>query len=73
MIKSVISKHQHMKMWADMKTTSLLKYKNIRGLFQMPGMGVSILSDGVGKPFSVRPATDDDLLFQSVYLKLKVI
>ena len=27
-----------------------------------PEMGVSILSDGVGKPFSVRPAADDDLL-----------
>ena len=39
----------------------------------MPRMGVSILSDGIGKPFSVRPAADDDLLFQSVYLKLKVI
>ena len=25
-------------------------------------MGVSILSDGVGKPFFVRPAADDDLL-----------
>ena len=25
-------------------------------------MGVSIFSDGVGKPFSVRPAADDDLL-----------
>ena len=23
-------------------------------------IGVSILSDGVGKPFSVRPAADDD-------------
>ena len=26
-------------------------------------MGVSILSDKVGKPFSVRPAADDDLKF----------
>ena len=25
-------------------------------------MGVSILSDMVGKPFSVRPAADDDLM-----------
>ena len=25
-------------------------------------MGVSILSDGVGKSFSVRPAADDDLM-----------
>ena len=25
----------------------------------MPEMGVSILCDGVGKPFSVRPAADD--------------
>ena len=25
-------------------------------------MGVSILSDGVGKPFSVRPAANDDIL-----------
>ena len=24
-------------------------------------MGVSIISDGVGKPFSVRPAADDDV------------
>ena len=29
-------------------------------------MGVSILSNGVGKPFSVRPTADDDLLCQSV-------
>ena len=27
-----------------------------------PEMGVSILSDGVGKPLSVLPAADDDLL-----------
>ena len=26
----------------------------------MPEMGVSIPSDGVGKPFTVRPTTDDD-------------
>ena len=30
-----------------------------------PEMGVSILSDGVGKPFSVRPAAGDDLLCQN--------
>ena len=29
---------------------------------EMPEMGISILSDGVGKPFSLRPAADDDLL-----------
>ena len=28
---------------------------------EMSEMPVSILSDGVGKPFSVRPAADDDL------------
>ena len=28
----------------------------------MPEIGLSILSDGVGKPFSVRPAADDDLI-----------
>ena len=27
-----------------------------------PEMGVSILSDGMGKLFSVRPPADDDLL-----------
>ena len=27
-------------------------------------MGVSILSDRVGKPFSVHPAADDDLYLQ---------
>ena len=30
---------------------------------ETPEMGVSILSDGVGKPFSVHPAADDDLIF----------
>ena len=29
---------------------------------ETPEMRVSILSDGVGKPFSVRPTADDDLL-----------
>ena len=29
---------------------------------ETPEMSVSILSDGVGKPLSVRPAADDDLL-----------
>ena len=29
---------------------------------ETPEMGVSILSDGVGKPFLVRPAAHDDLL-----------
>ena len=29
---------------------------------ETPVMGVSVLSDRVGKPFSVRPAADDDLL-----------
>ena len=29
-------------------------------------MGVSILSDGVGKPFPVRPAADDDLTFNRI-------
>ena len=31
------------------------------------GMGVSILSDGVGKPFSVRPAVYDELLCRDVW------
>ena len=30
-------------------------------LIHTSDMGVSILIDGVGKPFSVRPAADDDL------------
>ena len=30
-------------------------------------MGVSILSDGVGKSFSVRLAADDDLLCQNAW------
>ena len=29
-------------------------------------MGVSILSDGMGKPFSVRPAADNDFLCGTV-------
>ena len=29
---------------------------------ETPEMDVSILSDGVGKPFFMRPAADDDLL-----------
>ena len=32
---------------------------------ETPEMGVSILSDGVNKPFSVRPVTDDDLLYRN--------
>ena len=32
---------------------------------EMPEMGISILSDRVGKPFSVRPAVDDDILCQN--------
>ena len=32
---------------------------------ETPQMGVSILSDGVGKPFSVCPVADDDLLWKS--------
>ena len=36
---------------------------------QTPEMGVSILSDGVGQSFSVRPAADDDLLFLHVLAK----
>ena len=31
-------------------------------------MGVSILSDGVGKPFSVRPAADDFPIFLHLIL-----
>ena len=27
---------------------------------ETPEMGASMLSDGVGKPFSVRPAADDE-------------
>ena len=34
----------------------------------MSEMPVSILSDGVGKPFSVRPAADDDLKYKSIFL-----
>ena len=34
----------------------------------MPEMGVSILSDGVGKPFLVGPAADDDLIYHINYL-----
>ena len=34
---------------------------------ETPEMGVSILSDGVSKPFSVRPAADDDLLCRSAW------
>ena len=30
-------------------------------------MGVSILIDGVGKPFSVRPAAYDELLCRNVW------
>ena len=30
-------------------------------------MGVSILSDGAGKPFSVRPAADDDLIWNDKF------
>ena len=30
---------------------------------ETPEMGITILSDGVGKPFSVRPAADDDLIY----------
>ena len=33
----------------------------------MSEMPVSILSDGVGKPFSVRPAADDDLKYKSIF------
>ena len=32
---------------------------------ETPEMGISILSDRVGKPFSVRPAVDDDILCQN--------
>ena len=34
---------------------------------ETPEMGVSILSDGVGKPFSVRPTADDDLLCRNAW------
>ena len=30
-------------------------------------MGVFVLSDGVGKPFSVSPAADDDLICQNAW------
>ena len=30
-------------------------------------MGVSILNDGMGKPFSVRPVADDALLCQNAW------
>ena len=32
---------------------------------EMPEMGVSILSHGVVKTFSVHPAADDELLYQN--------
>ena len=32
----------------------------------MSEMGVSIFSDGEGKPFSVRSAADDDLICRNV-------
>ena len=32
---------------------------------ETPEMGVSILSDGVGKPFSMRLAAEDDLFLQN--------
>ena len=34
---------------------------------ETPEMGVIILSDGVSKPFSVRPAADDDLLCRNTW------
>ena len=37
---------------------------------ETPEMGVSILRDGVGKPFSVRPAADDDSLGINTVKKL---
>ena len=33
----------------------------------MPEMGISILSDGVGEPFSVRPTAHDDFTLLDVY------
>ena len=38
----------------------------------MSEMGVSIFSDGVGKPFSVRPAADDDLICQNELIRGKI-
>ena len=32
-------------------------------------MGVSILSNGVGKPFLVHPSADDDLLIVAIVLR----
>ena len=36
---------------------------------ETPVMGVSILSDGVGKPFSVRLVAEDDLLCRYIDLR----
>ena len=36
---------------------------------ETPVMGVSILSDGVGKPFSVRLVAEDDLLCRFIDLR----
>ena len=35
---------------------------------ETPGLGVSMLSDGVSKPFPVRPAADDDLLCWNAWI-----
>ena len=44
------------------KSSSLCHY------IETPEMGASILSDGVGKPFSVRPAADDFPIFLHLIL-----
>ena len=38
----------------------------------MSEMGVSIFSDGEGKPFSVRPAADDDLICRNDLIRGKI-
>ena len=40
---------------------------------ETPEMGVSILIDGVGKPFSVRPAADDDLLCRKPEMGVSIL
>ena len=39
----------------------------------MSEMPVSILSDGVGKPFSVRPAADDDLKYKYIFINVYIM
>ena len=40
----------------------VISHHQLQDAAETPEMGVSIVSDGMGKPFSVHPAVDDDLL-----------